>query len=95
MTKTYIKQQLTNLFTQFLTETEVEKLKELREQIIKLFSSIPFDDSNSIGKEMELTLLKETTSLYMQNDLDSSVKSLLLGDFDRLLIQVSLSLLEE
>ncbi|WP_269235347.1 hypothetical protein [Flavobacterium flavigenum] len=95
MTQTYIKQQLTNLFTQFLTETEVEKLKQLREQIIKLFSSIPFNDSNSVSIEMELNLLKETTSLYIQNDLDGSVKSLLVGDFDRLLIQVSLSLLEK
>ena len=95
MTQTQVKQKLTDLFTQFLTETDLEKLKYLKEQIIKLYSSIPFSESNSVGKEMELNLLDNTTNLYIENNLDSSVKSLLLGDFDRLLISVPLSLLEE
>ncbi len=94
MTQTQVKQQLTNLFTQFLTEVDSDKLKSLKQQIIDLYTSIPFDKSNSVGKEMELTLLSDTTNLYIENNLDSSVKYLLFGDFDRLLISVSLSLLE-
>ena len=94
MTQTQVKQQLNNLFTQFLTETDLDKLKSLKEQIVNLYTSIPFDESNSVGKEMELTLLSDTTNLYIENNLDSSVKSILFGDFDRLLISVSLSLLE-
>ena len=94
MTQTQVKQQLNNLFTQFLTETDLDKLKSLKEQIVNLYTSIPFDEPNSVGKEMELTLLSDTTNLYIENNLDSSVKSLLFGDFDRLLISVSLSLLE-
>ena len=95
MTKNIAKQELINLFTQFLTETDLEKLRVLRDGIILLFSSIPFNASDSVGKEMELTLLKETTSLYINNGLNSAVKSLLFGDFHRILIKVSLSLLDE
>ena len=95
MTQKIAKQKLTNLFTQFLTETDLEKLKFLKEEIVNLYSSIPFNESNSIGKEMELTLLNNTINLYIENNLDSSVKSLLFGDFDRLLISLSVSLLKE
>ena len=94
MTQTQVKQQLNKLFTQFLTETDLDKLKSLKQQIINLYTSIPFDESNSVSNEMELTLLSDTTNLYIENNLDSSVKSILFGDFDRLLINVSLSLLE-
>lgn len=95
MTKTQAKNQLTDLFTLFLNETDLEKLKTQREQIITLFDCIPFSESDSAGKQMELSLLKDTTNLYIDNNLDFSVKSLLFGDFCRLLIHISLSLLEE
>lgn len=95
MTQTQVKQQLTTLFTQFLNESNMDKLKDLKIQIINLYNSIPFDESNSVGKEMELKLLDDATKLYIYNNLDSSVKSLLFGDFDRLLISVSVSLLED
>lgn len=95
MTQTEVKQKLTDLFSQFLNETDLEKLRLVREQIINIFSSVPFDKSNSVGKEIELKLLKDTTNLYIDNNLDSSIKSLLFGDFHRILIHVSLSLLDE
>ncbi len=95
MTQTQVKQQLTNLFTQFLNGSSLDILKDLKQQIINLYNSIPFDESNSVGKEMELKLLDDTTKLYIDNNLDSSGKSLLFGDFDRLLISVSVSLLED
>ncbi len=95
MTQTQVKQKLKDLNIQFLTETDLDKLNSLKEQIINLYSSIPFSESDSVGKELELSLLNNTTNLYIKNNLDTSVKSLLIGDFDRLLISVSLSLLPE
>lgn len=94
MTQTQVKQKLTDLFSNFLIETDLEKLKIIKEQIIRLYSAIPFSKSNSVLKEMELKLLDDTSNLYINGNLNSFIKSTLLGDFDRLLISLSLSLLE-
>ena len=95
MTQTQVKQKLKDLNIQFLTETDLDKLNSLKEQIINLYSSIPFSESDSIGKELELKLLNDTINLYIKNNLDNSIKYRLIGDFDRILITLSWSLLPE
>jgi hypothetical protein len=93
MTQTEAKQQLTILFTEFLKETNLEKLKSIKAQIVKFYSAIPFSDS--FGQKMELVTLDNDMNIYFNNILDISAKSILAGDFDRILISVSVSLLKD
>ena len=95
MTQTEAKQQLTILFTEFLKETDLDKLKSKKDQILKFYNALPFSESSSVGQKMESNLLSDTINIYINNISDKSVKLLLAGDFDRILISVSVSLLED
>ena len=95
MTKKQITIDLNNIISEFLKETNVDSLIILKDDIHNIFSKIPFSDTLQKSKELELELLNETFNSYLKSYLDETIKKLLVGDFHRLVIMVSLSLLEK
>ncbi len=95
MTKSIVTNKFNSLFKEFLTETDLPKLRDIKIKIINLLNSLPFSESDKLGLKMESELLDNTTSIYIENNLDLTAKKLLVGDFQRIQIFVSLALLEE
>ena len=95
MNKKQITTELNNKISEFFEETNVDNLIILKDEIHNIFSTIPFNDSLQKTKETELELLDDTFQSYIKADLSESTKKLLIEDFHRLVITVSLSLLEK
>ncbi|MBJ7882308.1 hypothetical protein [Gelidibacter salicanalis] len=95
MSKSDAVKKFAEMFLNFLQEKYVDRMPLRKAEIRVLYNNIPFDDTKTYIKQVELKLFEINADVYINNDFNHEALTLLYGNFQRLLNLLSESLLDD